>query len=79
MKYKALIYHAAKNLSFEEREMPECGENDVILKNVVASICGSDTDTWLNGGEMHYFPADVEFGHEVSCVVHEVGKNVRCV
>lgn len=77
MKYKALIYHAAKNLSFEEREMPECGENDVILKNVVASICGSDTDTWLNGGEMHYFPADVEFGHEVSCVVHEVGKNVK--
>lgn len=77
MKYNALIYHGAKDFSFQEMEMPECGENDVILKNVVASVCGSDTDTWLNGGELHYFPKDVEFGHEVSCVVHQVGKNVK--
>lgn len=79
MKYKALIYHDKGDFSLEEREMPECGDDDVILKNVVASICGSDTDTWLNGGEMHYLPKDVEFGHEVSCEVYQIGKNVKDV
>lgn len=77
MKYKGLIYHAAKDFTMESCEMPECGENDVILKNVVASVCGSDADTWLNGGEMHYFPKDVEFGHEVACEVFQVGKKVK--
>lgn len=79
MKYRGLIYHAAKDFTMEDLEMPECGDNDVILKNVVSSICGADVDTWLNGGEMHYLPEDVEFGHEVSCEVYKVGKNVQDV
>lgn len=79
MKYKALIYNAPKDFYFTEKEMPECGDKDVILKNVIASICGSDTDTWLNGGELHYMQPGVEFGHEVSCVVDQVGKDVKDV
>ncbi len=79
MEYKGLIYHAAKDFTMETCEMPECGENDVILRNVVASVCGSDADTWLNGGELHYFPKDVEFGHEVACEVFQAGKNVKDV
>lgn len=45
MEYKGLIYHGAKDFTMETCEMPECGENDVILRNVVASVCGSDADT----------------------------------
>lgn len=76
MKYKALLHNGPLDFEFAELEMPPCGDDDVILKNLVASICGSDSDTWLNGGEMHYIPAHVEFGHEVVCEVYEVGKNV---
>lgn len=77
MKYKGLIYHGAKDFRMEELEMPEVGDKDVILKCVVASVCGADADTWLNGGEMHYFPEVCEFGHEVSCEVYAVGKDVE--
>lgn len=56
MKYNALMYYGQKYFGFEELEMPACGENDMIVKNLTASICGSDTDTWLNGGELHYLP-----------------------
>lgn len=79
MNYRGLIYHDAYNFTMEECEMPPCGEKDVILKNIVASVCGSDGDVWLNGGALHYFPPDVEFGHEVACVVHEVGSAVQDV
>ena len=77
MKYTGLIYNGQKYLAFEELEMPPCGDKDVILKNLVASICGSDTDTWLNGGELHYIPPHSEFGHEVVCEVCAVGKDVE--
>lgn len=77
MKYRALLYNDPKDLEFAELDMPECGDNDVILKNRMASICGSDTDTWLNGGEMHYIPPHVEFGHEVVSEIYAVGKNVK--
>lgn len=79
MKYNALMYYGQKYFGFEELEMPACGENDMIVKNLTASICGSDTDTWLNGGELPYLPPRVEFGHEVVCEVVETGKNVTGV
>jgi 2-desacetyl-2-hydroxyethyl bacteriochlorophyllide A dehydrogenase len=79
MKYQALLHNGPKDFEFAELDMPSCGDNDVILKNLVASICGSDSDTWLNGGEMHFIPPHVEFGHEVVCEVYEVGKNVTGV
>lgn len=77
MKYKALIYNSDHDFTFEEREMPECGDNDIIVKNLVASICGSDTDTWLNGGALHLIPSGEEFGHEVVSQVVKAGKNVK--
>lgn len=77
MKYKAFIYNGAKDFTFETREMPKCGDNDIIVKNLTASICGSDTDTWLNGGELHLIPPHSEFGHEVVSEVYAVGKNVK--
>jgi L-iditol 2-dehydrogenase len=78
-KYKGLIYYGAQNFVVEELDMYECGDDDAILKCEVASVCGSDTDTWLNGGKMHYLPDECEFGHEVYCTVYAVGKNVKDV
>jgi len=77
MKYKGLLHNGPKDFEMAELEMPECGAKDVILKNRMASICGSDADTWLNGGEMHYIPQHVEFGHEVVCEVYAVGSEVK--
>jgi threonine dehydrogenase-like Zn-dependent dehydrogenase len=45
MKNKALLHNGPKDIEFAVLELPPCGENDAILKNLVASICGSDSDT----------------------------------
>lgn len=34
MKYNALMYYGQKYFGFEELEMPACGENDMIVKNL---------------------------------------------
>lgn len=73
---KALIYHGVKDVRVEEREIPVCGPDDVIVCVVRAGICGSDTTAYLHGGEnMNIFPGR-EFGHEMVGYVYEIGKNV---
>ena len=73
---KAAIYHGIENVSVEEIPIPECGDNDVILKNVRGSICGTDIGAYYHGGDdAGIFPEDT-FGHEMSAVVYKKGKNV---
>ncbi len=73
---KAAIYHGIENVSVEEIPMPECGDNDVILKNVRGSICGTDIGAYYHGGDdAGIFPGHT-FGHEMSAVVYKKRKNV---
>ncbi|MDR1495587.1 MAG: zinc-binding dehydrogenase [Clostridiales Family XIII bacterium] len=77
--YRAAIYHAAGDVKVEEKEYPVCGDNDVIIKNLMAGVCGSDIGSYQSGGEAHMiYPGD-EFGHEMISEVVEVGKNVTCL
>ncbi|MDR1795042.1 MAG: zinc-binding dehydrogenase [Erysipelotrichaceae bacterium] len=73
---KAAIYNAIKDVSVEEVPIPQIGENDVLVKNLRAGICGSDTGGYIHGGE-HYgiFPGK-QFGHEMVSKVVEKGANV---
>jgi len=80
---KAIIYKGIKNVELQERPIPVCGPNDVIVRNVRAGICGTDVSAYLYGGIYGgIFPESVEgheFGHEMVGYVYEVGENVTCV
>ncbi len=72
---KAAIYHGIENVTVEELPIPECGNRDVIIKNVRGSICGTDIGAYYNGGDdAGIFPGHT-FGHEMSSVVYKVGKD----
>ncbi len=40
---KCAIYHGIKNVTIEERPIPQIGTKDILVKNLRAGICGSDT------------------------------------
>ena len=76
MNYKAWIYRGPGDFSYEDQQMRPCGENDVILKTVYSTLCGSDIIAWRLGGEREYiYPGD-EFGHECCTVIYEKGSKV---
>lgn len=74
---KAAIYLGQHNIEVRELPAPVCGDNDVIIKNIYSSICGTDVAVYTHGPNTgHRVTVGGEFGHEtVSCIV-EVGKNV---
>lgn len=70
---KAAIYRGVENVTVDEVPMPECGDHDVILKNVRASICGTDIGAYYHGGnDAGIFPGHT-FGHEMASVVYKKG------
>ena len=75
---KAALYQGQKNIELTELETPVPGDNDIVVKNLYASICGTDVAVYLHGPNTgHRITLGSEFGHEmVSQVVH-VGKNVK--
>lgn len=74
---KAAIYNGIKNIEMKELEMPQCGDNDIVVKNVYAAICGSDVSAYYKGGDANRIFKGFEFGHEMVSKVVEVGKNVE--
>lgn len=80
---KALIYKGIKNVELQERPIPVCGPNDVIVRNVRSGICGTDVSAYLYGGVYGgIFPDSEEgheFGHEMVGYIYEKGDHVTCV
>lgn len=74
--YRAAIYRGPGKVDVVDLPYPECGDDDVILKNLACGVCGSDIYAWNHGGDEHMIWADHEFGHEVLSEVVEIGKNV---
>lgn len=72
-KMKAAVFHGARDLRIEERTIPEIGEDDVLLRSRMVSICGSDLQPYVEGvggvdGEV--------FGHEYVAEIAKLGRNV---
>lgn len=75
---KAAIYNGKKNIILKELPKPKAGINDIVVKNLYASICGTDVAVYQHGpGTGHKITVGGEFGHEVVSEVIEVGKNVK--
>lgn len=75
---KAAIYNGKKNIILKELPKPKAGINDIVVKNLYASIFGTDVAVYQHGpGTGHKITVGGEFGHEVVSEVIEVGKNVK--
>lgn len=75
---KAATYYGQKDVRIETLETPIAGDNDVVIRNLYASICGTDVAVYLNGPNTgHRITVGSEFGHEMISEVVQVGKNVK--
>ncbi len=75
---KAAIYYGQKDVRLEEWETPVAGDNDIVVRNLYASICGTDVAVYTHGPNTgHRITVGSEFGHEMVSEVVQVGKNVK--
>lgn len=74
---KSLKLYGKRDIRFEDAEMPIIeNENEVIIKVMVAGICGSDAHRYSILGP---YIEGMIWGHEFAGIVHEVGSNVKNV
>lgn len=74
--YKAAIYRGIGSIDVVDLPYPTCGDDDVIVRNLMTGVCGSDVAAWRHGGDDNMIWADHEFGHESVAEVVEIGRNV---
>lgn len=75
---KAAIYNGQKEILLTELETPMGGDNDIVVRNLYASICGTDVAVYMHGPNTgHRVTIGGEFGHEMVSEVVYAGKNVR--
>ena len=73
----AAVYHGSYDLRVEEVPRPQIGADEILLKVLSATICGTDMRI-LKGGHRKYAPGTVRIpGHEVAGEIAEVGGKVR--
>ena len=74
---KAGIYLGKESVEIQQWDLPEVGENDVLVQNLYSSICGTDVAVFCNGPNTgHKVTVNGEFGHETVSRVVQVGKNI---
>lgn len=75
MKRKMAWVESARNLVFRESELPEPGENEVLIKTQYSAVCGSDLHLYL---DVHpYVKAPSTIGHELCGYAVAVGSKVQ--
>lgn len=78
MKALAKMAYGPDNLQYIDMPLPECGDDDIVLKVKAAGICGSDMPLLYGPDEDKYksYTYPMIIGHEFAGEVFEVGKNV---
>lgn len=72
---KQLVMISPGKLVYQEVEIPNIKENEVLLKMKYIGICGSDIH--VNHGKHPYTSYPVVQGHEVSAEIVKIGKEVK--
>lgn len=72
---KALRYYGIHDVRTEEIAMPDCGEDEVLVKIAYAGICGSDLHIYNQGMFIQNVPETM--GHEFDGVVVKTGKKIE--
>ncbi len=72
----AAVYHGPNDLRVEEVPQPQIGPDEILLKVLGATICGTDLRI-LHGGHRKYPAGTVRIpGHEVAAEIVEIGERV---
>lgn len=74
---RAAILHAPLDLRYETAPMPECSDDDILVRVRASLTCGTDQKAFLRGHPKIRIPGPL--GHEFSGEVAEIGKSVRNV
>lgn len=75
--YKAAIFRGPGSVDLVELPYPTCGDDEIIVRNLLTGVCGSDVAAYRHGGDDHMIWRDHEFGHESLSEVVEIGKDVK--
>lgn len=75
--YKAAIYRDIGQVEVVELAYPECGDDDIIIRNLMCGLCGTDIAAYRHGPDGNQSWKDLEFGHEAVSEVVEIGRNVK--
>ena len=73
---KAIRYYAPKDIRYEEVNVQEPSENEVLVKVKAALTCGTDVKTFRRGHPVLIKKTPSGFGHEFSGVIVKTGENV---
>lgn len=71
---KAIQITGLREMEVIEKEMPQMGNDEVLIRLHYVGFCGSDLNTFLGRNTMAKMP--VIPGHEVGGVIEAIGKNV---
>ena len=77
MKMKAIMFYAPKDIRFEEVNVKEPGEGEVLVKVEAALTCGTDVKTFRRGHPVLIKNTPSGFGHEFSGTIAKLGENVE--
>jgi threonine dehydrogenase-like Zn-dependent dehydrogenase len=75
---RGAIYLGKESVEVRDLPDPTCRASDVVVANILASVCGTDAAVYAHGPNTgHKVDVGGEFGHEVVSRVVEVGRDVR--
>ncbi|MDE2303740.1 MAG: alcohol dehydrogenase catalytic domain-containing protein [Sphingomonadales bacterium] len=74
--YKAAIFRGPGKVDVVSLDYPACGDDEIIVRNLLTGICGSDIFAWQKHGPTSRIWIDEEFGHEAIAEVVEIGSEV---
>lgn len=82
MKTKAIRLHGAMDLRFEEFELPEIKDTEVLMKVITDSLCTSSYKAAVQGASHKRVPSDVAekpiiIGHEMCGEIVQVGDKLK--
>ncbi len=76
---RAIVHTGPGEVEVQERERPEPGPDEALVRVHTAGICGSDAHAYEYDAGYEWIPIPRVMGHEYSGTVEEVGENVTAV
>lgn len=74
---KSAIYLGQESVELREVPVPEVGPEDVLIRNIRSSVCGTDAAVFKYGpGHGHRIDVGGEFGHETVSEIAAVGEKI---
>jgi L-iditol 2-dehydrogenase len=72
---KAAVFYGPKNVKFENREIPDINNGEILIRIKYCAICGTDVRIY-NYGQANVTPPMI-IGHELTGVIERVGNEVE--